>query len=124
MTDCAELLARLDYMQSRFDSNIGQAAEDATAAIRELMADLAELQAFSAAQTVAMQRLGAERDALKPAAERFRWLNDHVGYIEIDMTGDPDNCVRVWVPARLDGPATTYRGRTLEDVVDMARGMA
>jgi hypothetical protein len=59
--------------------------------------------------------LREENERLREENERYRWLQANA--LAIDLVGDPDNFVQVWVGT---DPARVFRGRTLDDAVSEA----
>lgn len=62
-----------------------------------------------------LEKRFTEIDQLRADAERYWWACDHA--LAIDLVGDPDNLVQVWVGT---DPAQVFRGRTLDDAIDAA----
>lgn len=60
-----------------------------------------------------MEKAKAERAAMTADADRYRFMDEHCGLV--DMVSDPDNLVQVWVAER------RYYGDTLDAAIDAAR---
>lgn len=67
----------------------------------------------------ALDRVTAERDALKGDAERYRWLRDKANYIRFDA---PQVCITDWKGQIASTLASAYpSGEDLDNAIDAIR---
>lgn len=85
---------------------------DLAHALREMTDDRDSWREQESARAAEAVQFLQERDALRADAERYRFIDEHAGVV--DMIADPDNLVQVWVGDR------RYYGQTLDAAIDAA----